>query len=238
MARPPDPNRRKELLDGAVDYVVANGISDLSLRPLAVALRTQAPVLLHHFGTKEHLVEELLGRVRDRLRALGRSAEAETHRSGLGAVWTWVSDPDQAPLMRLYFEAYGVALRRPDPRYADFLNHAIRDWLDEPLAAIDEISATLAIATVTGLLLDLLTTGDRVRVEHAMERFIFLLRLHADQTTSVPRQAIKSGTVSALDAITSGDELRGLDVTHPAADRSNARPPCESYGQAIEIQRN
>ena len=69
MARPPDPKRRQELLDGAVDYVVANGISDLSLRPLALALGTQAPVLLHHFGTKEHLVEEMLGRVRDRLRA-------------------------------------------------------------------------------------------------------------------------------------------------------------------------
>jgi AcrR family transcriptional regulator len=190
MARPPDPKRRLELLDCAVDYVVANGISDLSLRPLAVALGTQAPVLLHHFGTKEHLVVEILGRVRDRLRALGRSAEAENHRSGLGAVWTWVSDPAQGPLMRLFFEAYGLALRRPD-RYSDFLDHAIHDWLDEPLAAIDDISATLAIATVTGLVLDLLTTGDQVRVEDAMERFLFLLRAHADQNATATHQAIK-----------------------------------------------
>ena len=94
--------------------------------------------------------------------------------------------------MRLFFEAYGLALRHPD-RYSDFLNHAVRDWLDEPLAAVDDISATLAIATVTGLLLDLLTTGDRFRVEVAMERFVFLLRWHADQTASVPRQTIKPG---------------------------------------------
>lgn len=181
MARPPDPRRREELLAGAVDYIVANGISDLSLRPLAEALGTQAPVLLHHFGSKEQLVEELLRQVRDRLRALGRSAEAETHRSGLGTVWAWASDPDHAALMRLFFETYGLALRRPD-RYSDFLEHAIHDWLDEPLAAIDEISATLAIATVTGLLLDLLTTGDRARVEDAMERFVVLLRWHANQT--------------------------------------------------------
>ena len=191
MARPLDPNRRQELLDGAVDYVVANGISDLSLRPLALALGTQAPVLLHHFGTKEHLVEELLGRVRDRLRELGRSAEAETHRSGLDAVWTWVSDPDQGPLMRLFFEAYGLALRHPD-RYADFLDHAVHDWLDEPLAAVDETSATLAIATITGLVLDLLTTGDRIRIENAMERFVLLLRWHADQPAMVSQPMIKS----------------------------------------------
>jgi AcrR family transcriptional regulator len=185
MARPPDPKRRQALLDGAVDYVLANGISDLSLRPLAAALGTQAPVLLHHFGSKEHLVEELLRRVRDRVRALGRSAEAEAPRSGLPAVWTCLSDPDQAPLMRLFFEAYGLALRDPD-RYSDFLEHAIHDWLDEPLAAIDEISATLAIATVTGLVLDLLTTGDRGRVEEAMERFLFLIRWHADQVMAAP----------------------------------------------------
>lgn len=192
MARPADPRRRQELLDGAVDYVVVHGISDLSLRPLAVALGTQAPVLLHHFGTKEQLVTELLGRVRDRVRAVGRSAEALSHRSGLGAVWAWVSDPDQAPLMRLFFEAYGLALRRPD-RYADFLDHAIRDWLDEPLAAIDEVSATLAIATVTGLLLDLLTTGDRARTEDAMERFVLLIRWHADQTGLTPSHSAEAG---------------------------------------------
>jgi AcrR family transcriptional regulator len=187
MARPPDPRRREELLDGAVDYVVANGISDLSLRPLALALGTQAPVLLHHFGSKDQLVEELLGRVRDRLRVVGRSAEAENQRSGLGAVWAWASDPDHAALMRLFFETYGLALRQPD-RYSDFLGHAIHDWLDEPLAAIDEISATLAIATVTGLLLDLLTTGERARVDDAMERFLILLRRHADETELVAKR--------------------------------------------------
>jgi AcrR family transcriptional regulator len=183
VARPPDPQRRQELLDGAVDYVVAQGIADLSLRPLAEALGTQAPVLLHHFGSKEHLVEEIITGVRDRVRALGRGAEAETHRSGLGAVWAWVADPAHAPLMRLFFETYALALRHPD-RHADFLHHAVRDWLDEPLAAVDEISATLAIATVTGLLLDLLTTGDRTRVEDALARFLLLLRWHADQMPS------------------------------------------------------
>jgi AcrR family transcriptional regulator len=162
VARPLDPKRRQELLDRSVDYVVANGLSDLSLRPLAAALGTQAPVLLHHFGSKEHLVVEILGCVRDRLRSLGRSAEAENHRSGLGAV--------------------ALALRHPD-RYSDFIDHAIHDWLDEPLAAIDDISATLAIATVAGLVLDLLTTGDQIRVEEAMERFLILLRAHADQAS-------------------------------------------------------
>ena len=95
--------------------------------------------------------------------------------------------------MRLFFEAYGLALRHPD-RYSDFIDHAIHDWLHEPLAAIDDLSATLAIATVTGLVLDLLTTGDRTRVEGAMERFLLILRAHADQNATASPQTTRAGS--------------------------------------------
>jgi AcrR family transcriptional regulator len=179
MARPIDHERRQALLDGAVEYAIAHGVTDLSLRPLAAALGTQAPVLLHHFGSKEQLVAAVLNRVRDRLRALGREAEATSPRSGLPAVWAWASDPAQAPFLRLFFECYGLALRHPD-RYGQFLDTVVQDWLDEPMAAIDDTSATIAIAVIRGLLLDLLTTGDHERVDAAMERATTLLRAHAD----------------------------------------------------------
>ena len=185
MARPIDRARREALLDGAVDYAVAHGVVDLSLRPLAAALGTQAPVLLHHFGSKEQLLSAVLNRVRDRLRAVGRDAEATTPRAGLGAVWAWVSAPAQAPFLRLFFECYGLALRHPD-RYGQFLDGVVQDWLDEPMAAVDDTSATIAIAVTRGLVLDLLTTGDRARVDAAMTRATTLLRAHADTVISRP----------------------------------------------------
>ena len=181
MARPVDHRRRQELLDAAIDYAVVHGIGDLSLRPLAAALDTQAPVLLHHFGSKDQLVAQILNGVRDRLRDRGRTAEGAQPRTGLRAVWEWASDPAQDPFLRLFFEAYALALRNPE-RYADFLEHVVQDWLDTPMAAVDDISATLAIATIRGLLLDLLTTGERDRVEAAMQRFLTILRAHADAT--------------------------------------------------------
>lgn len=180
MARPIDHARRQELLDGAVAYAIDHGITDLSLRPLAAALGTQAPVLLHHFGTKEQLLGALLDRVRDQLRSRGRQAEAASPRTGLPAVWAWASDPEQEPFLRLFFECYGLALRHPD-RFRKFLDSVVQDWLDTPMAAVDDISATIAIATTRGLLLDLLTTGDRPRVQAAMSRVIALLHTHADQ---------------------------------------------------------
>lgn len=179
MARPIDHARRQALLDGAVDYAVEHGVSDMSLRPLAEALGTQAPVLLHHFGSKERLLAAVLNGVRDRLRAVGRDAEAARPRAGLGAVWAWASDPAHAPFLRLFFECYGLALRHPD-RHREFLDTVVQDWLDEPMAAIDDTSATIAIAVTRGLLLDLLATGDRDRVDAAMARAVTLLRAHAD----------------------------------------------------------
>jgi AcrR family transcriptional regulator len=179
MARPTDPARRAALLDAAIDYAAVHGLTDLSLRPLAEALGTQAPVLLHHFGSKERLVAEVLVGVQDRVRALGRAAEARRRRSGLPAVWSWVSDRTHEPMLVAFFEAYAVALRHPE-QHAAFLDTVVQDWLDTPMAAVDDISATLAIAVVRGLALDRLTTHDYRRTDAAMRRFLTWLRADAD----------------------------------------------------------
>lgn len=182
MARPTDHERKKQLLDAAVNYAAAHGIADLSLRPLAKALGTQAPVLQHHFGSKEQLLAQIVNSARDRVRSLGRDAEAGQPRAGLNAVWEWASDPGQSDVLRLFFETYALALRYPE-RYQEFLQHVVQDWLDEPLAAVDEISATIANATINGLLLDLLATGDRQRVNEAFTRMQALLHRHADSVS-------------------------------------------------------
>ena len=60
MARTADEQRRVELLELIVDYVIENGLSDLSLRPLADAVGSSARVLLYYFGSKDRLVTALL----------------------------------------------------------------------------------------------------------------------------------------------------------------------------------
>ena len=52
MPRHPEPARRAQLLDEAVDYAVEHGLADLTLRPLADALGVMPNTLVHHFGTK------------------------------------------------------------------------------------------------------------------------------------------------------------------------------------------
>ena len=164
MGRPVNLERRRQLLAAAVDYVIDNGLAGLSLRPLAAALGTDASVLLHHFGSKDELLVLILNEVRDRLRQVHRRSSRAA--GGLGAVWEWASHPRHDPLFRLFFEAYGLALQAADV-YRPFRDRVVADWLDEWVPDLGPERSTLAIAAIRGLLLDLLTTGERSRVDAA-----------------------------------------------------------------------
>jgi hypothetical protein len=102
------------------------------------------------------------------------------------ASWMRASDPDHAAEYRLFFAVCGRALQAPE-QFAAFLEHAVAYWMGalvdaqgpEVDPATARRTATLVIATVRGLLLDLLATGDRERVQDAAECFIDTLRHQA-----------------------------------------------------------
>lgn len=182
MARTADEQRRVELLERIVDYVMENGLSDLSLRPLAEAVGSSPRVLLYYFGSKEQLVAEVLtaagGRQRAAFDRLPRNATS--YRETVGAAWRVLSAPENEPVFRLFFEVYGLALQDPS-RYPGFLDRAVDVWLDylEPSALRDghtkadaRAIASVILAGYRGFLLDVLTTGDRRRLDRAVDIWI------------------------------------------------------------------
>lgn len=182
--RPVDHERRAELLDAVVDYTVAHGFNDLTWRPVAAALGVSPTTLVHRFGCKEQMVQAVLARLRERIVADTRAAVGERAglRAAAQAVWERASDPGRGAEFRLFFAVYGRALQAPE-QFADFLDHVVTDWMgslrDAQLPAADEATATrratLVVATLRGLLLDLLTTGDRERVDAAAGDFLATL---------------------------------------------------------------
>jgi AcrR family transcriptional regulator len=176
---------RERLLNAAIDYVAANGMTDLSLRRLAEELGTSHRMLIHHFGSKEALwlaiVREVERRQLDAVAQLIPDPDvpfAEAAR----AWWRHISDPALWPNERLFFEVYGQALQGRAPA-AELLDGVIDSWL-EPSAEMavamglpreDATAfARLGIAVTRGLLLDLLATGDRAAVDAAAEYWIAL----------------------------------------------------------------
>lgn len=179
--RPVDHQRRAELLDAVVDYTVERGFSEVSWRPVAAALGVSTTTLAHRFGTKEQMLEAILGRLRERMfeatnDTLGEQPDLAT---AVRAVWTRTSDPQQGAEFRLFFAVYGRALQAPE-QFSGFLDRVVADWMralceaQGPAtdAATATRTATLVIATIRGLLLDLLATGDRARIQDAAESFI------------------------------------------------------------------
>ncbi|MGV9281851.1 TetR/AcrR family transcriptional regulator [Streptomyces sp. NPDC003730] len=177
--------RRARLVDAAVDHVAAHGIADLSLRRLGGAIGVSHRMLIHYFGSKEQLLVEIVRtserRQRDvlsRLRLEPGLSPADVAR----LLWQQLTDPQLADQQRLFFETCGHALRGR-PEAAPVLEGLVTDWL-EPLVAAEAGAgadpvlarnrARLGLATVRGLLLDLLATGDRAGVDAAMEEFLHL----------------------------------------------------------------
>ncbi|MER5374779.1 TetR/AcrR family transcriptional regulator [Streptomyces sp. NPDC002553] len=178
-------DRRAQLVDAAVDHVAAHGIADLSLRGLGAAIGVSHRMLIHYFGSKEQLLVEIVRTSERRQRDVLSRLRLETGLSPADVarlLWRDLTDPRLAGQERLFFEICGHALRGR-PEAAPVLEGLVTDWL-EPLAAAEvgagaepdaaRNRARLGLATVRGLLLDLLATGDRAGVDAAMEEFLRL----------------------------------------------------------------
>ncbi|MER6069221.1 TetR/AcrR family transcriptional regulator [Streptomyces sp. NPDC001817] len=180
-----DRDRRAHLVDAAADHVAAHGIADLSLRRLGAAIGVSHRMLVHYFGSKEHLLVEIVRTSERRRRELLSRLHLEPGLSPADVarlLWRQLTDPRLAGQERLFFEICGHALRGR-PEAVPVLEGLVTDWL-EPLAAAEtgagadpvtaRSRARLGLATVRGLLLDLLATGDRAGVDAAMEEFLRL----------------------------------------------------------------
>ena len=177
--------RQEELLELAYQYVLAQGLADMSLRPLAKAIGSSPRVLLFLYGSKDALIRALLDRARaDELAAIDAFKEVE----GVGLadsarqVWDWLSAPDHRLLLGLWVEAYARSLVDPAGPWAGFAAQTVQDWLgllasrqpparrDSPAGAAER---TAVLSVLRGAMLDVLATRNLARTT---ESVVFLLQ--------------------------------------------------------------
>ena len=176
MSRTVNEKRPEDLLDAIVVYLTKHGLADLSLRPLAKVVGSSPRVLLYYFGSKEKMVVKVLAELRKRQHALYGQMQADTFEEACGGIWKHMSAPASEPLFRLFFEAYGIALRHPQ-LYKDFLQANIEDWLKLMSGPLQREGytrsqarsfATIALAGFRGFMLDYCATHDRKRLDRAV----------------------------------------------------------------------
>ncbi|GAB7029183.1 hypothetical protein AB0G35_12770 [Streptomyces sp. NPDC021749] len=134
---------------------------------------------------KQQLVSAVLAEARRRgatRLAENLPAEAASPEEHLRGIWAWISAPERAPFVRLFFEVHADGLAHPE-NYPDQAE-AITDWFhalgatfrDITTGPDDTVTPTLVMAVIRGLLFDLTTTRDRGRTDLALDRFCALLR--------------------------------------------------------------
>jgi AcrR family transcriptional regulator len=180
MTRPVDLASRAALLERIAGYVLEHGFADLSLRPLAEAVDSSPRMLLYHFGSKEGMVTAVLRAIRARQLAVFdrlRRSEATTPAALCKAAWAYMSDPNVGPSLKLFFETYALALRKPEA-FPGFLEGAVEDWLRflaDPLCSGGaspqraRTIATITLAMFRGFMLDYAATGDGERIGRAID---------------------------------------------------------------------
>ncbi len=194
--------RRAELLDACYAYLLEHGLTGLSLRPLAAATGTSPGVLLYLFGSKEHLVRDLLARARrEQITLIANALDPGTGRGGFEALadrlWNLLSAPEQRAMVRLTYEAFLRSVSRDPGPWQGFAAETARDWLDLLIRAqpdtphdIAEATATRTLALIRGLLLDLLADEDPGRVAAAVQAGTWqpALSAPASGSWSIPRR--------------------------------------------------
>ena len=110
---------------------------------------------------------------RQQVEAFAGAAEAQDPHAALELLWRWITDAERANLSRLFFENYVRSLDGT-PGFEGHAEASVATWLG-PLGALfvgpDQAAATLALAVMRGLVLDLLATGDRERIDAAWRVF-------------------------------------------------------------------
>jgi AcrR family transcriptional regulator len=187
VARTPDLQRRRELLDALVSECAENDVGGRSLRELAVAVGTSHRMLLHHFGSREELLLAVLDEVERQQMALlrGLTADGGQERSnpgiaggtsGFAAMWAHLRRPELRALERPFFECYACGAQGESP-FTAMLPAAVDRWLAlaQTDSAANPAMARLGLAVMRGLLLDLTGTNDDAGVDAAAQHFIDLI---------------------------------------------------------------
>ena len=176
MGRHQQPEIRQRLLDACTDYALEHGLPD-RLEPLARAAGASSRMLIYHFGSRDELLREVLGRARQRqLEVFGELLRVqidEPYTATLSTAWAMMTGPQGRPYLQMFGQLRENAEQQLWP---GFRRTATTDWLgplEDGLRTIGRPElATLVLAVIRGLLMDRDATGDIARTDQSFHAFL------------------------------------------------------------------
>lgn len=152
---------RDELLDGAVQCAIDEGLNRLTFGRLASRLGVSDRIVVYYFPTKQDLVVEVLGRLGSQMQAVlaaAFTATATDRETLAGAAYPLLASGSADPIFRLYFELCGLAAAGLEP-FDQLASRLMSDWIGwlaeffEGDANERRAEAEATVALIDGLLL-------------------------------------------------------------------------------------
>src|SRR5690242_18751334 len=168
---------REEILDGALDVALRDGLSQLTFGRVAQHVRVSDRIVVYYFPTKNDLIEQVLAALALRLQEVLAAAFTEPARDHLAvarAAWPVLARPALDSVFAIFFEANGLAAAKRTP-YATVVPTLVHLWVDWVAGLVDGTpaeqrrEAEAAIALIDGLLL-LRLIGGAAAANRAAER--------------------------------------------------------------------
>lgn len=175
-------NKSDDLLGRIVEIVRRTGLAGFSLDSLASELGTSSRMLVYYFGSKDELLGRIVYALREDIVTAMESSPSGTIIEAIDMWWNHY----RANLtdMQFFFHLTSRSFEEPE-KFTEFSSTAIDLWAsyfyrilqkDSRTDAEARALARLVLATVRGLTVDLLITGDVEHVEQALTEFKSLLR--------------------------------------------------------------
>lgn len=182
MSRLVDHSHRTALLDRVVRYLGHHGLVDMTYRPMAKELGVSVNALVHHFGSKDELLTTAVrraGRIqRDVEDQWRRRQPTMSPTDLLRWRWRWLTaDVDHLAVVRLAIESVSLECRSVRAAGGMQLEHWRHDVEQGLVAAgvdarLATVEATLARSVYTGLVVDLVASGQKTRLTRAWDRYV------------------------------------------------------------------
>ena len=190
MGRHKQPQIRDRILDACVDHALTHGLPD-HLEPFVKASGASTRMLIYHFGTRDALLRETLRRARQRQRDfygdLLAARPGESYLITLRHMWTAMTSEEGSRYVTMFTRLREDAEQQLWP---GFRREATTDWLqpfEDGMRSVGHPElATLVLAVVRGLLMDIIATGDRPRTDRAFDEFLAALALVVEQNEHRP----------------------------------------------------
>lgn len=178
-AATPEGSTGRELLDRITDHIVRRGLAEAGLRQLAPIAGTSHRMLVYYFGSRDGLLGAVLHELRgvESREIIGRAA---SRQDALERTWAYYTAPKRQLEMRIFFYLAGQAAHSGSGP-SDFTDAVVATWTDELRRVCEcegmdpetaQAEARLLIASLRGLLLDRLLTGDDTGTDLAFRRLV------------------------------------------------------------------